>query len=431
MKRLLPLLALAAFAASRAAETEPVAYVNATIHTVSGAVIPQGALVVADRRIAACGGAGVADGVARRVDCKGLHLYPGLVAAETVLGLSEIGSLEETVDTSEVGEFNPNARAESSVNPDSELIPVARARGILTALAAPRGGRVSGTSALLRLAGRTWEEMTLAAPVSLHVQWPAFPGPREPERETPDGKPRKKDEEEKLREELRELDEMFARARAYRAAREAAGKPGLPPLRVDRRLEAMVAPATGAIPVVVHAQTVAQIRSALLWAEEAGVRLVISGGRDAWRIAPLLAEKRIPVIWNGADDLPVRTDLGYDAHFAAAARLAEAGVPFAIAMDGSAANAGNLAHVAALAAAHGLPREEAVKGITLYPARILGVDDRLGSLEAGKLATFIATDGDLLDIRSRVVRAVIEGREMDLSSRHTRLYEKYAPRRSD
>lgn len=426
MKRLMSFLALAAFAVLPAAEPEPVAYVNATVHPVSGPAIPRGALVVAGGRIAACGEAGVADGVARRVDCAGLHLYPGLVAADSVLGLSEIGSLEETIDTSEVGEFNPNARAESSVNPDSDLIPVARSRGVLTALSAPQGGRVSGTSALLRLSGRTWEEMTFAAPVSLHVRWPDFPGPRakRPEKETPEEK-RKKDEEEKLRDDLRDLDEMFARARAYLAAREAAGKPGIPLLRVDRRLEAMVAPATGRIPVVVHAQTVAQIRSALFWAEEAGVRLVISGGRDAWRIAPLLALKKVPVIWSGADDLPVRTDLGYDAHFAAAARLHEAGVPFAIAMDGSASNAGNLAHIAALAAAHGLPPDEAVKGITLYPARILGVDDRLGSLEAGKLATFIATDGDLLDIRSRVARAVIEGREVDLSSRHTRLYQKY------
>ncbi len=417
-----------------AADPEPVAWVNAVIHPVSGPVIAKGAIVVTGDRITACGEMSVADGIARRVDLGGLHVWPGLVAAESVLGLHEIGSLEETVDTNETGEFNPNARAESSVNPDSELIPVARARGVLTALSAPKGGRIGGTSALLRLAGRSWEEMTLAAPVGLHVRWPAFPGPRldkdrEKEKKSSGGKER--DDEERLREELRDLDEMFSRARGYLAAREAAAarKPGVPPLKTDRRLEAMIPVVTGKTPVIVRADAVAQIRSAVLWAEEAKLRLVILGGRDAWRIAPFLAERKVPVIWTGSDDLPDHADLGYDANFAAAARLHEAGVPFAIALDGAGSNAGNLAHVAALAAAYGLPADEAVRAVTIHPARILGIADRLGSLEPGKLATFIVTDGDILDIRTRVTRAVIDGKEIDLASRHTRLYERHAPKR--
>ena len=217
----------------------------------------------------------------------------------------------------------------------------------------------------------------------------------------------------------------MARARAYLRAKEAQGKPGVLALAPDARWEALAPVLSRRIPVILHAERAAEIRSALRWAEEQNLRAVIRGGRDAAKTAALLREKRVPVILTATDDLPRVEDWGHDVSMRSAAALHREGVAFCIADAEAASNARNLPYVAALAAAHGLARDEALKAITLYPARILGVEDQLGSLEPGKRATFFAADGDPLEIRTRVLRAWVDGEEQDLTDRHKRLYERY------
>jgi imidazolonepropionase-like amidohydrolase len=184
----------------------------------------------------------------------------------------------------------------------------------------------------------------------------------------------------------------------------------------------------GKLPLFVHADTLAQMESALAWAKQAQLKIVIVGGIDAWRMAPQLRESDTPVIITRATTLPLRRDDAYDSAFANAARLSEAGVRFCLATKGRESEAPHersLPYEAAMAASFGLPRDEALKALTLYPAQMLGVSDQLGSLEVGKAATLMVTNGDPLDLPTRVEAAYIDGRKIDLSSRQTRLRDKY------
>ena len=401
-------------------QSEPILITGAVIHTVSGDTLAGGQMLFGEGRIMAISAAEIEDPGARVIDLQGRHVYPGLIAAHTAIGLVEISAVRATVDLAEPGLVNPNVRTEFAVNPDSELIPVARANGVLAALSVPSGGLIRGTSAVIQLDGWTWEDMTLKAPVGMHISWPVIgiPGDVDPERE--------EELREARTERIGELEAGLRAASAYRTARESGE-----PVAVDLRWEAMIPVFEGSLPVFAHVQALAQIRHAMHLAEEYGLELVLVGGADAWRVADLLAEREIPVIVSNVLRVPLRRWEDYNSPFANPAKLAEAGVTFSIATSGGAFDAGHvrdLPNEAAMAVAHGLDAGEALRAITLYPAQILGVGERLGSLEVGKDATFIVTDGSPLDIRTHVERAFVQGREIDLSSRHTTLYEKYSER---
>ena len=269
--------------------------------------------------------------------------------------------------------------------------------------------------------------MTVAAPVGLRVEWPDMNIDRAPDART------KPEEQEKKRDEaIRSIKEAFATARAYATARAAAADGDGPPVSVDARWEAMLPVLSGEVPVIVAADDLAQIEAAVEWAEEEEVRLILSGADDAWRTADLLAGKGIPVLLGPVLSMPPRSWEPYDTAYRNPARLHQAGVSFCLSASGGsgfrAPNTRNLPYNAAMAEAFGLPHDAAIRAITLSPAEILGVADRLGSIDVGKDATVILTDGDPLDIRTRVVRAWIDGREVSLESRHTRLYERYKNR---
>jgi imidazolonepropionase-like amidohydrolase len=414
---MLPVAALLVLPAVTLAET--LALVGATVHPVSAAVIDDAVVLIEDGRIAAVGtDVAIPDG-ARRIELTGKRLYPGLLNASTILGLTEIGAVAATRDDKDVGGMNPHLRSEVAVNPSSELIPVTRAGGVLMALTAVAGGRIPGTAALIYTDGWTWEEMTLEAPVALVVRWPGMRVDRS-------HRAKKKPEEQiEAREQaIDRLREFFADARAYWQAREASD---VPHQDEDVKWEAMGAVLRGELPVIVRANDLMQIRAALDWAEEEHIRLILEGAGDAWRVADELAAREVPVIVRKPTKMPLRNYEPYDTGYANAARLHEAGVRFAFSTDG-ASNARNLSFEAGLAVAYGLPAEAALAAMTLEPARIFGIDARVGSIEVGKEATLIATDGDLLDFRSHVVGAWIAGREVDLIDRHRRLYEKYDAR---
>jgi len=344
-----------------------------------------------------------------------------------VLGLVEVSSVKGSVDISEDGSLNPNARAMVALNADSELIPVTRANGVLTVLSVTTGGVLSGTSVVWNLQGWNWEDMTLVPDVALHVRWPSMVAGAN----WWDENPKSDEEQKKEREEkLKGLTDAFANARAYMTAQDAAAAGG-PLHEKDVRWEAMMPALRGEMPVFVHADEYQQIEMALDFAKEQGVRIVIVGGRDAPHLADRLAAENVPVIIDGVLNLPDRSWEPYDEAYTVAARLHEAGVKFCISMGGSGfgvANLRNLPYEAGMASAFGLPKDEALKAVTLYPAQILGIADRLGSIEAGKDANLIVTTGDPIEITSNVVMAWIEGQPVDLGTRHTELYDKYRNR---
>lgn len=403
-------------------QKRPVALIGGTVHTVSGATLP-GATVVFDKGIIT---AIVADGSANggtaipqdaeRIDVSGKHVFPGLIDANSSMGLTEIGSVAGSNDLEETGRINPNIRAEVGVNPESELIPVARSGGVAITATSASGGLISGTAAAMMTDGWTWEEMTLKAPIGLVVNWPSMTYRR------PRSGRQTREEWQKQRDvELKVLSETFATARAYLKAREA----DTPKHDPDLRWEAMIPVLQKKVPVWVNADEVAQIQSAVSWAEQEGVNLVIVGGNDAWRVAGLLKEKRIPVIYTNVLSSPARRFEAYDLVYSTPSKLAEAGVAFCIAGERSPSFSRNINHQAATAAAFGLPKDEALKAVTLYAAQILGIADRVGSLEKGKDATLMITDGDPLELSTSVLQVYIQGRKADMRDKHKQLYGKY------
>jgi len=395
-----------------APQAKPVALTNATIHPVSGPVVEGGTLVFDGGKITAIGKEATTPENAEVIDLGGKHVYPGLFDAMTDLGLVEINSIRATIDNHETGQLNPNVRAIVAVNPDSEIIPVTRSNGVLLALTATGESLVSGRSAVIQLDGWTWENMALKADAALHIDWPRPQGPRGGDEE---GGPRGNEAVEPLR-------QMLKDARAYAAARQAD-----PKFPHDARWESLQDVLAGTLPVIVHADDARQITAAVAFADDEKLKLIIAGGYDAPKCTALLKKHDIPVIVGGTYRLPRRRADGYDVAYALPAELQQAGIRFCISSSGrfGASNVRNLPYHAAAAAGFGLPDDEALKAITLYPAQILGVADRVGSLEVGKDATLFIASGDPLDTPTQVEAAWIGGRKVELNDRHKRLYRKY------
>jgi imidazolonepropionase-like amidohydrolase len=420
MKLTTILLLLAAAAAAQdltpraAPQDGPIAIVHATVHPVSGPSIEDG-YVLFDKGVIVEVGRGTPKGHARAVDATGKHVYPGWIAAFTNLGLTEIGAVRATRDDREVGDLTAEVRAAVAVNPDSTLIPVARANGVLSFAAFPRGGLVPGRASVLSVEGWTWEEMAVETDAGLVVEWPAPRPPPNLDEEKDEAKAI-----EEVRKNRDRLEQAFLEARAYAAAR--AADPKTPE---DVRYEAMRAALDGKRPVFLLAHDHDQIAGVLAFAARWKVRPVIVGGQDAWLLAEEIKAAGAAVIVDGVHRFPKRSDSDFDEVFKLPARLEAAGVSWCLASGEGASNERNLPYAAGRAVAYGLPRDAAIRAITLYAARVLGVEARLGSLEPGKDATLIVTDGDPLEIPTGVAIAYVRGRAIDLSSKQLSLYEKY------
>lgn len=407
-------------------QSEPIAIVGAVVHTAKGPPVNDGVVVFAGGKVTTVGPAGTAvPDEARKVDGRGKHVYPGLIDASTNLGLVEINAVRATRDEKESGRINPNVKSQVAINPDSELLPVARAGGVLTALSVPQGGLFAGQSALVHLDGWTWEEMTLKAPVAVHLYWPRM----KPIRAWWVDQSQEEQRKERDRS-LEQLRQAMLDARAYRQAREADADQDRPGQPVDSRWEALLPVLRGELPVVIHADGADQITAAIAWAEKEKVRIILEGGYDTLQCLELVKRHDVPVIIAGVHRLPRRRYEPHDMPMRLPARLAREGIRFCIsgASRFGASALANLPHHVATAVAYGLPPLEGLRAMTLYPAEILGVDDRVGSLEPAKDATLIVTDGDLLDMATHVEQAFIRGRQVELSNRHTRLRDKYRQR---
>jgi imidazolonepropionase-like amidohydrolase len=407
--------------------TKPVfAIRNATIVPVTSAPIANGTIVFANGVITAIGNKVTIPAGATVIDGSGLSVYPGLIDSGSQVGLIEVNSYAGSVDTAELGDLNPNARAEVAINPHSNLIPVTRVNGITTVVAEPEGGVISGQSALIQLAGWTPKEMVLKAPLAMHIHFPrlrsaAFeeqPQDEEVEKETRKSYTKQID---KLRDTFRDA-QAYAKASAARAQTSTVK-------RFDRDviLEAMVPVVEGREPVVMHANLERDIRAAIKFADEFKLKMILADGADAGRVIPELKSRNIPVILGPILALPPREDDPYDLLFTNAKTLYDAGVPFSIQTQDSHL-ARNLPYHAAACAAYGLPKDVALKAVTIFPAQIFGVADRIGSLEVGKMANIIVTDGDPLEIVTHVRRLFIGGEDISLETIHTLLYEKFSKR---
>ncbi len=400
-------------------QERPIVLVGGTIHPVSGPAIPNGQVLFVDGKLVQVGPQVDIPQGAEEIDITGKHVYPGFIAAQSVIGLTEVGAVNATRDYSESGEINPNVRVERAYNPDSEHIPVARANGIAMAHVTPQGGLLSGTSSVMLLDGWTWEDATLESGVGVWLSWPNM---------VPIERPlttmSRADQEKEIQRNLKRLDETFDEAEAYHRARDAGGAE----LKTDLRWESLEPVLEGRIPLFIRADHVSQIASAVNWIKRRGYRMVLVGGQDSWMVTDLLKENGIPVILDGVHTTPARRWEAYDTPLALPETLRAAGVLFCLSPTNSDYNVRNLPFEAGTAAAFGLPVDEALKAITLYPARILGIDHQVGSLEPGKDATLMVTSGDPLDIRSQVELLFIQGRKVDLGSRHKTLYEKYLER---
>jgi leukotriene-A4 hydrolase len=415
----------AALTASTSAQAASFVLENVVVHPVSSPGSFAGSIWVDGDRIAGVGPNVAAPASVVRIDGRGAHLYPGLIHPWGTLGLVEIGSVRGTVDTREVGDDNANLRAETAFNSDTFAIPPAVNGGVLTVHIAAEGGTYNGTSAVMKLDGWNWQDMTLQAPAGFVVTWPDMAKPRF----GPGGRASQEDFERERDAELRELDEIWDRAAAYAAARRAQDAGTGPRVDFDPPFEAFrtLFDAAPPRPVFVRANDRAQILAALDWIARRKIqRPVLVAGSDVAGLAERVAQAKVPVILNGVIALPNRAADPYDAAYGAAARLAAAGVRFAIGDGDDPSNTRNLPFHAAMAVSFGLEPAAALRSITLSTAEILGVEGRLGSLEPGKLATFFLSSGDPLDIRSHVERAWISGNEFDLSKdRQRQLYERY------
>jgi imidazolonepropionase-like amidohydrolase len=403
-----------------------VAIRNATIVPVTSAPIANGTIVFANGLITAIGTNVAVPAGATVIDGTGLSVYPGMIDSGSSVGLVEIDSVSGTVDTSELGDFNPNARAAVAINPHSELIPVTRVNGVTHVVSTPDGGIISGQSALIQLSGWTPEQMVVKAPLAMHIRFPRLRGA--PIEGTPQDEEAEKERRKSYTKEVDRLRDLLHDAQAYaKAAGARASDKSVRRFDRDLILEALVPVVEGRVPVMMHADQARDIKAALEFADEFKLKAILSGGDDVARIIPELKKRNVPVILGPILSLPQREDDPYDLLFTNAKTLYDNGIRFAI-QSADSHNTRNLPYHAAACAAFGLPKDIALKAVTIFPAEIFGVADRIGSLEVGKEASLIVTDGDPLEIRTNVKRVFIAGEEMPMVSRHTLLYDKFSKR---
>ena len=408
---------------------------NVTVYPVSGPKIEGASLLVLDGKIAEIGPKVTAPkdrkGL-KTIEGKGLSVYPGMIDSGTEAGLSEIGSVRETNDIGELGRFNPQLRPLVAVNPESEHIPVIRANGITSVALLPSavGGSptasaslIGGQISLIHLNGWTWEEMEIRRMAAVHLRYPTIVTRTRGFGQGAGGRTAYPEAKRVRDTQVQELKEFFEEARRYQLARQQKVKGQA----VDLKLEAMIPLLEGKVPLVVVAEREREIKDAIDLADQEKVRLVLANVKRPGSTLETIARKKIPVILGTTLDLPEEEDDPYDAPFTFPGELVKAGVKVAFASFENQFSR-NLPYEAAQAVAFGMPYDEGLKSVTLNPAEIWGVADQVGSIEKGKLADLMVTDGDPLEIRTQIKMLFIKGEAVDLESKHTRLYKKYSAR---
>jgi imidazolonepropionase-like amidohydrolase len=432
------LVVVAGFAGASPAQAQQVyAITHAKVFPISGPPIDDATVVIRDGKISAVGKAAAVPSGAKIIDGKGLQVYPGMFNAVTELGMNEIGQVDASVDTHELGEYNPQLVAATAVNPASAHIPVTRADGITHVISAPgmgggRGGGagetiIGGQASLFNLAGWTMDEMKIKTSAAMVINWPTLPaaaagagrGGAAPQGAAPTGGANRADYDRRIA----EIAEWLDRARHYSLAMQAnnAG------VERDLKLEALVPVIKGDLPFFVVANQANQIREAVAFCDKQKVKMILATGSAAVEVKELLKEKSIPVILRPVLTLLRGEDDPYDQNLTMAGQLSAAGVKIAFASYGN-EFARRLSQWAGVSVAFGLSHDEALKALTIYPAEMFGVAKELGTLEVGKMANVIVTTGDPLELNTEVKYLFIRGRLTSTDNRHRQLYEEYRKR---
>lgn len=413
------LLLIACYATGREESLKVIAIKDVTIIPVVGQDIPGGTIVIKNGLIEEIGRDITIPAGARIYDANGLRAYPGMIDSACYLGVYEIGSVQATIDNRETGDINPQVRAVEALRPDSMHIPVSRSNGITTALIVPSGGLVAGQSGLIRLEGMTPDEMVIKKSVAMHIELPGMVRSRR-SAATQERQPASK--------KITELKELFHKARTYQKQKNAAKKDMMLVLpEFDEKLEFMLPVINGDLPVMISVHSAQDILEAIQFVQNENIKAIFFGVSQGWKVADKIKEAGIPVIFGSLYAMPPKWEDGYDSLYRNPAVLQKAGVRFAFSSQ-SASVAKDLPYHAAKAAAFGLDKKEALKGVTIYPAQIFGIDDKVGSLEKGKIANIVLTDGDILEMRTNIKHVFIDGKEMDLSSVYTELLDRYRNR---
>lgn len=406
-------------------QEKPIALIGGTIHTVTGAVIENGTLVFDNGKITAIGTSVSIPQNAEKVNVAGKHLYPGFIVANSILGLTEIDQVKATHDNAEILNDNSNVKAEVAYTTDSEYIPVSRANGITYNVTTPNGGTIGGHAAVMRMDGWTWEDALVKSKAGLVINWPRMTVTEAWWMTTPADEQRKN-----IQKNIDDLNKIFDEARKYRDAKNAETEKGIPYHNFDTRMDQMISVLENSEPVLVYASDVYQIEAAVAFCKKQNLKMILVGGKDSWLVTDLLKENNIPVVIGTNFDFPATREGDYDAAFKLSKLLYDAGVKYCISTGladntGGETNTRNLPYEAALAVSFGLPKDEGLKSITIYPAQIYGLDSRIGSLEVGKDATILVTNGDPLEITTNVEMEFIDGKKIDLRSHHTMLRDKF------
>lgn len=398
-------------------QTQTFALTNATIHVGNGQVIDNGMVLVSNGKIVDVRPVAPIAGV-KVIDCKGKHIYPGLILSSSQLGLAEVPSVRATVDATELGEMNPNIRSIVAYNTDSKVTNTLRNNGILLANIIPGGGLLSGSSSVVQLDAWNWEDAAYITDNGIHFRMPSLLGRRGGGRgffaaQAPAGDPVKRGLEQ-----IEGIKTFFREAKAY--YNESRHE------HTNLKFEAVKGLFGKTQKLFIHCSIVKEMLIAVDFVKEFGFDVVIIGGVDSWQIADLLKQNNIAVILNQMHDLPTMVDDDIDQPFKTPAALQKAGVLFAINDDDGSARQRNLAFNAGTAAAYGLTKEQALTAITLNSAKILGIADKTGSIETGKDANLVVSEGDILDMKgNNIVYAFIQGRQLNLDDKQKQLNERY------
>ena len=399
-----------------AAQKETIALTNATIHVGNGQVINSGAVVFKNGKITEVGANASTSG-AKVIDCNGKHIYPGLILSASQLGLIEVNSNRATIDASEIGEINSSIRSLVAYNTDSKVTNTLRSNGILIANVIPDGGIISGSSSVVQLDAWNWEDAAYRTDVGIHFRMPSllnrtrgrggFGGPQPPADPVKTGL-----------EQIEKVKVFFREAKAYLAESKHES--------TNLKFDAVKGLFDKKQKLFIHCNIVKEMLLAIDFAKEFGFDVVLVGAVDSWQIADLLKQNNIAVILNQLHDLPAMIDDDIDQPFKTPYLLQKAGVLFALNDDDANSRYRNLPFNAGTAAAYGLTKEEALSAITLNAATILGIADKTGSIETGKDANIVVSEGDILDMRTNIItQAFIQGRQIDLNNKQKQLAEKY------
>jgi len=403
------------------AQQDDYAIVGGTVVTVTGATITNGTVLIQDGIITAVGRDVTIPSGVERIDASGLYVYPGLIDAGTGLGLQEAGGMAGPVDNFELGPYNPHLEAYIAVDQNSEILGCQRVGGFTTVVTglSGRGAPIPGWDSLVNLRGWTPQAMAVEKRIGLRVNWAGGGGWGGPGGMGAGAPAVSGDRHEDLK-------AYFLEGKAYAARARMAAAGELDNFEWDIRLEGIAPAATGELPVIIEASDEEDIKDAVAFAEELGLKYIIRGGGEAWKITDFLVEHNVKLLFRGVHATPGREE-PYDIHYATPAILHEAGVDFAI-YSGGTANVFSLTYEAGMAVAFGLPMEKALRCLTIDSARILGVDDRLGSIEEGKIANLLITTGNPVEYTSQIQTMFIRGEKVPWDDKFNRLWQKFRQR---